>query len=166
MLASQSILSHSGLQSVIASESYLKPKNGKHKRTLALDLLLTALIDAFSILVIFLLMSFSSSGDILFIAKGQELPKAGLADILERNPVVKIEADKMYLEDKEIDSGTIVPALLELRKQFQATHPGVEYAGIVTIQADRRLKYEVLNQVVLAASHAGYSDVRFAVMMK
>jgi biopolymer transport protein ExbD len=55
---------------------------------------------------------------------------------------------------------------LELRKQFQATHPGVEYAGIVTIQADRRLKYEVLNQVVLAASHAGYSDVRFAVMMK
>jgi biopolymer transport protein ExbD len=166
MLASHSILSQSGLQSVIASESYLKPSTAKHKRNLALDLLLTALIDAFSILVIFLLMSFSSSGDILFISKGQELPKAGLAEMLERNPVVKVEAEKMFVEDNEVDANSIVPALLELRKQFLAAHPGEEYPGIVTIQADRRLKYELLNQVVLAASHAGFSDVRFAVIMK
>lgn len=166
MLATQSILQQTALQSVLQSESYLKPKAGRWKRNLSADLLLTALIDAFSILVIFLLMSFSSTGDMLFISKGQELPKATLGDALERNPVVKIENETMYVEDKEVTSESIVGALLDLRKQYQESHPGEEYAGIITVQADRRIKYEVLNQVVLAASHAGYSDVRFAVMPK
>lgn len=166
MLATQSVLHQTALQSVIGAESLIKPQHGKWKRTLALDLLLTALIDAFSILVIFLLMSFSSTGDILFISKNQELPKASAADVLERNPVVKVEEQKIYLEDKEVTSETLVGAMLELRKQYAETHPGEEYPGIVTIQADRRVKYEFLNQIVLAASHAGFSDVRFAVLMK
>ena len=166
MLANQSILTQTSMASVLQSESYLKPKHGRWKRNLSADLLLTALIDAFSILVIFLLMSFSSTGDLLFIGKDQELPKASLADMLERNPVVKLENGKTYIEDKEVTSDTMVAALMDLRKQYMESHPGQEYAGIITVQADRRLKYEVLNQVVLAASHAGYSDVRFAVIAK
>ncbi|PIS11428.1 MAG: biopolymer transporter ExbD [Bdellovibrio sp. CG10_big_fil_rev_8_21_14_0_10_47_8] len=166
MIKTHSILQQTALQSALQAESYLKPRAGKWKRALAADLLLTALIDAFSILVIFLLMSFSSTGDLLFIGKDQELPKAAQVDLLERNPVVKIEAGKMYLEDKEVTSDSIVAAFLEMRKQFSDSHPGQEYPGVVTIQADRRLKYEALNQVVLAASHAGFSDVRFAVLLK
>lgn len=164
MLANHSILQQTALQSVIQNESYLKPKMGRWKRNLSADLLLTALIDAFSILVIFLLMSFSSTGDLLTIGKDQELPKATFGEVLERNPVVKIEDGKTYVEDKEVTSDTMVAALLNLRKQFTDSHPGQEYPGVVTVQADRRVKYEVLNQVVLAASHAGYSDVRFAVI--
>ena len=134
--------------------------------TINADLLLTALIDAFSILVIFLLMSFSSTGEILFIGKDTELPKARLGEILERNPVVKVEGGLMFVEDKEVKSDTIIPALIELRKQFAETRPGEEYPGIVTVQADRRVKYEVLNQIVLAASAAGFGDIRFAVIAK
>lgn len=166
MLANKSVLEATAFQSVLANQSVLRPKTGNWKRILALDLLLTALIDAFSILVIFLLMSFSSSGDLLTLSEDQQLPSAGQADVLERNPVVKIEKDKMYLEDKEVNSSTIVGELLNLRKQFSETNPGEEYPGIVTIQADRRIKYESLNQIVLAAAQAGFSDVRFAVLMK
>lgn len=166
MLASKSVLETTSFQSVLANQSVLRPKTGNWKRVLALDLLLTALIDAFSILVIFLLMSFSSSGDLLVIGQDQELPSAGQAEALERNPVVKIEKDKMYLEDKEVTASTITAELLDLRKQFAETNPGTEYPGIVTIQADRRLKYESLNQIVVAAAQAGFSDVRFAVLMK
>ena len=166
MLASMSILHETTLQSVVASQSPIKPKHGKWKRVLAADLLLTALIDAFSILVIFLLMSFSSTGDMLFIGKGQELPKASLADTLERNPVVKLQDGKIYLEEKEVPVESLVGTLLEQRKLFAENHPGQEYPGILMIQGDRRLKYEELNQVILAASHAGFSDIRFAVLMK
>src|SRR5690349_19846457 len=102
MLATQSILSDSAIESIIANESVIAPHHGREKRTVTGDLLLTALIDAFSILVIFLLMSFSSTGDLLFIGKDTELPKAALAEALERNPVVKLEDGKLYLEDKEI----------------------------------------------------------------
>jgi biopolymer transport protein ExbD len=166
MLGSQSILHETALQTTIGSQSYIQPKHGKWKRVLAADLLLTALIDAFSILVIFLLMSFSSTGDMLFIGKGQELPKASLADTLERNPVVKLQGGKIYLEEKEVGVEDLVGTLLDMRKQYAEAHPNEEYPGVLMIQGDRRLKYEELNQVVLAASHAGYSDIRFAVLMK
>ena len=133
---------------------------------MAADLLLTALVDAFSILVIFLLMSFSSTGDLLTIGKDTELPQARLTETLERNPVVKIEAGKIYLEDKPVTGDGLIAALLELRKQFSVGREGQEFPGIVTVQADRRVKYDFLNQIVLACAHAGFSDIRFAVLAK
>jgi biopolymer transport protein ExbD len=60
----------------------------------------------------------------------------------------------------------LIPALIEMRKQFAETRPNDEYPGIITVQADRRVKYELLNQVVVAASGAGFGDIRFAVLMK
>lgn len=166
MLSTQSVLSDTALSGVLAGESYIHPEHGRHKRIVTGDLLLTALIDAFSILVIFLLMSFSSTGEILFIAKDQELPKAALAEVLERNPVVKIENGSLFVENKEVKNEELIGELIALRKQFAETRPGEEYPGIVTVQADRRVKYEVLNQIVLAASAAGFGDIRFAVIAK
>ncbi len=136
------------------------------KRQVAADLLLTALIDAFSILVIFLLMNFSSTGEILMIGKNQELPKASLAAVLERNPVIKIDEGKLYVEDKLVDANSITAELLELRKKYQELHPNEAFPGVATIQADRRVKYEFLNQVILGMNQAGYSDIKFAVVLK
>lgn len=171
MLANQSYLKNSallsaGTMSAVESTSFLKPILGDRKRNIVADLLLTALIDAFSILVIFLLISFSSTGDVLFINKGTELPKAMKTDLLERNTVVKIEEGKMFVEDQPVTNETLVGALLEMRKKFQDLHPGQEFNNTITIQADRRVPYVTLNSVVLAASHAGISDVNFAVLVK
>lgn len=166
MLGSQSVLQDSAMPSVLLGESQLHPKHGRGRREVNAELLLTALIDAFSILVIFLLMSFSSTGEILFIGKDQELPKASLVEMLERNPVVKVENGLLYVEDKEVTSETLISSLIDLRKQFAETRPGEEYPGILTVQADRRVKYEVLNQIVMAASAAGFGDIRFAVIAK
>lgn len=167
MLANQSILAQTALQSVVGAQSQIHPKLGHGKRPLVTgELMLTALIDAFSILVIFLLMSFSSTGEILYIGKDTQLPKASLIEVLERNPVVKIENGILYLEDQEITFDKLIPGLLQLRKQFAEIRPGEEYPGILTVQADRRVKYEILNQIVLAASGAGFGDIRFAVLAK
>ena len=166
MLSSQSILSDTAMQSVLQGEGFIHPQAGRHRRNINADLLLTALIDAFSILVIFLLMSFSSTGDILFIGKDQELPKAKLIEVLDRNPVIRVETGTLYIEDKQVTIETMIAELIALRTKFNETRPGEEYPGIITVQADRRVKYEVLNQIVLAASAAGYGDIRFAVLAK
>lgn len=166
MITNQRVLSDTAIHGVLAAESYIHPEHGRHKREVTGDLLLTALIDAFSILVIFLLMSFSSTGEILFIPKDQELPKAHLTEALERNPVIKIDGGNFYIEEKQVKPDEIVAGLMNLRKQFSETRPGEEYPGIVTVQADRRVKYEVLNQVITAASAAGFGDIRFAVLAK
>lgn len=164
-MLNSSILKATAFHSMIGESSVINPEGEHSKRNIVADLLLTALIDAFSILVIFLLMSFSSTGELLMMGKGQELPKAG-GDILERNPVVKFDEGKIFLEDKELSANELVPALLDLRKKFQETHEGQEFPGILTVQADRRVKFEQLSGVVQASAHAGYSDIKFAVVMK
>lgn len=166
MMVNQSVIKNSAFQSVIGESSIIKPTSERHKREVHAELLLTALIDAFSILVIFLLMSFSSSGEIIYMNKGMELPKAVAGEQLDRQPVVKIEEGKLFLEDKEVKADNLVVALMDLRKKFQETRPGEEFPGILTIQGDRRLKYEMLNSVVLASSQAGFSDIKFAVIAK
>lgn len=150
----------------LASVSVLNPKGKRHKKSIFADLLLTALIDAFSILVIFLLMSFSSSGEVLLLGKNLELPKAGLGLMLERFPVIKVEDGKLFVEEKEIKESELVAELMQLREQYKETHPGQDYPGIITIQADRRIKYEQMNAIVLASGNAGFSDIKFAVLMK
>lgn len=163
----QSTLKQTALASSLSASSVIKPEAGHGKRKLDADLLLTALIDAFSILVIFLLMSFSSTGEILFVNKGMELPKASRAETLERNPVVKVEDGQISLEGKALGGGdALFKTLLEMRQNFSKDRPGEEFPGIITVQADRRIQYEFLNQVVVACAQAGFSDIRFAVLMK
>ena len=163
-ILSNGVIKTSALSSVIGESSVLAPKSERHKREVHAELLLTALIDAFSILVIFLLMSFSSAGEVVVPGKGMELPNAQMGELLDRQPVVKVEEGKVFVEDKEVAVNGLVPALLDLRKKFQATRPNEEFPGIITILGDRRLKYEVLNNIVLASSQAGFSDIKFAVI--
>ena len=153
--------------SAIGAQSILNPTGKKWKRSLFADLLLTALIDAFSILVIFLLMNFSSTGEILFITKGVELPQAGQADMLERNTVVRYDEGKFFIENKEMaNQDAMIQELVDTRKEWASTHPNEEFKGILTIQADKKTKYENLNSIVLAMAHAGYGEIRFAVVTK
>lgn len=147
----------------LASMSTIKDEGQKHKKSLAEDLLLTALIDAFSILVIFLLMTFSTSSEV-FIGKDMELPRSAAGEILERFPVIRVQENKIYLEDKLLSLDTLVSSLLQLRQNHLRTNAGAEFPGIVTLQADRRLNYDSLNPIVLALSHAGFGEIRFAVI--
>lgn len=162
----QSVLNQTALQGQLTESSVLAPKGNRHKRGIFADLLLTALIDAFSILVIFLLMSFSSSGELLYVSQGQELPEALQAAQLERSAVIRIEEGKLFLEDQELSANDLVAALVEMRKSWSELHKGEEFNGALTIQADRRIKFESLSQVIQASSHAGFSDIKFAVLMK
>lgn len=162
----QNVISSTALSSPLLTASFLNPQGKRWKKSLAADLLLTALIDAFSILVIFLLMNFSSNGEILFMSKDMQLPKAALGEMLERNPVIKVEDGKVFLEEKQLTAEALIQELLNLRKTYKETHAGEEIPSTITVQADRRTKYEALNQVVLACAHAGFSDLKFAVIMK
>lgn len=153
------------MPSVIGESSILAPSGTNRKRSINSDLLLTALIDAFSILIVFLLMSFSSTGDLLALSKDTELPSAA-GDMLERYPVVKFESGKYFIENKEITANELVQALLDLRKSHQEVRDGEEFPGILTVQADRRVRFEQLSAIVQASAQAGFGDIKFAVLLK
>lgn len=165
-MVNKGILHNSAIQSTLGESSILAPKSEGKQRSIVADLLLTALIDAFSILVIFLLMSFSSTGEIIYMGKGMELPKSSQADQIDRTPIVKVDENKLFLEDKEVTANTLTAALLDVRKKYAESRPNEEFPPVLTIQADRRVKYEILNQIVVAASQSGISDIKFAILMK
>ncbi len=160
------VLEQTALESPLAATSQINPKSNSKKKALVAVVILTSLIDAFSILVIYLLVNFSNSGEILYISKGMQLPVAEQSKILERTTVVKLEEGQVYIEDKPVVKGSLVSRLVDLKKELIASKVGEMESFALTVQADRRVTYKELNQVVLAGSHAGFGEIKFAVLSK
>lgn len=72
----------------------------KGKRTVTALLSLTAMVDMFTVLVIFLLQNYNATGEILYIPKEVVLPKASSVKELKPAHVVTISAKEILL-DKE-----------------------------------------------------------------
>lgn len=162
MLIGESVIKETAKESPLRAASTLKPEGGGCGKGLIATVMLTSLVDAFSILVIYLLVSSSNSGEMLYISKDMILPDAQQTTILERNTIVKVEDDKYFIEEKEVQRKALVSALLDIRKSLEKS--GDKTKESITIQADKRAKYTALNAVILASSHAGFSDIKFAVL--
>lgn len=74
----------------------LKKKKGKRGVTAVLSL--TAMVDMFTVLVIFLLQSYSSTGEILYIPKEVTLPKANRVNELKPSVVVTISSKELLID--------------------------------------------------------------------
>lgn len=166
-MVTKSVLTSTALESPLLSVSPINPHgHGSYGREISAPLMLTSLVDAFSILVIYLLMHFSASGEILMVSKDTELPKAANTADLVRETIVKVEDGKYFVEDLEVTPEGLVAKLLEMRQTFAKDRPGEEVPDKIIVQADRRTPYKVLNNVVLAGAQTGYSEIKFAVVSK
>ena len=148
----------------------------KAGRTLDVSLNLTPMIDMFVVLVIFLLMTFSTSGEILFIQKEIELPRAKHTEELEQAPVVIVGNGQVVIEGQTVgrmddiaeDENFEIPDLTEkltnLKKQFQQLHPNQEFSGKVIIQGGKEIPFRVLKKVMYTCTMVGYTNINFAVL--
>jgi len=154
------------IQSHLKNQSALSSKGAKNKKSVFEGLMLTSLVDAFSILVIFLLLNFSSSETIIILPTGTELPKAAQNQELQKNTVIKIDESNLYVGEQQVTSDNLIETLINLRKSMNEAAGGVLEDFAITIQADRRIKYSRLNTIVSACAQAGFSDLHFAVLAK
>src|SRR5690349_7587115 len=100
------------------------------------DLLITPLVDMFVIIVIFLLMNFSATGEVLFMSKDIVLPPAANTQEINRAPVVQVSMEAIMLEgelvtrvdDLSRDEYWNIPQLEEklrdLKKRYEFMHQG------------------------------------------
>ncbi len=159
-------------------------------RSLQVILNLTPMIDMFTILVVFLLMVFSATGEILFTQKDLQLPKAYSDKVLERVPIVAVsnevilfEGEKVMYTDKvseknfpELRLPDLAKILKTSQDAFRRQHPQptervaaekwVDEAKQVIIQADVGVRFEVIRLVMMTAANEGYSAINFAVVPK
>ena len=127
---------------------------GKEK-SLFFSLNLTTLIDAFCILVIFLLSNMNGRLQNLQISEKMVLPAALKTEALDQGLVVRIEDNNVFLEDKKIAKDDIAKAILLAKKSNNMA---------IIIQADRKSDYENIGMVLRAGGQAGYEKYVFAVL--
>ncbi len=156
-MARSQILKSSGfLTSPLANKSLISQKQAKLKKSILASLTLTSLIDAFSILVIYLLTN-ASNTQIPFDMRGQmQLPQARLADQLSYGSVVRVINGEYFVDQTKIAIANLPIKLAELKKKNPTE--------TIIIQADRKLPYSEMNPIILAAAQAGVEKFQFAVM--
>jgi biopolymer transport protein ExbD len=156
---------------------------GGHK-TVHSDLNLVPMIDMFSMLVVFLLQTFSASGEVLFMREDIRLPEAQNWTDLSRAPVIGISMAIVTLDGRKFADTAelslqaqnptpganpyLIPTLassLEVLKDNYITTNGKEkFNGDVIVQAHKGVDFPVIWMVLYTAASVGYDNVSFAVL--
>jgi biopolymer transport protein ExbD len=166
---------HSGLTGVALGKYQLKQRA---KKSLAQSLNLTAMVDFMSVIVIFLLMNFSASGDAMYNQPDIRLPSASVGEEIERVPVVTVSVNGITLEGNLVaDSQTVMlgegesglerleAELLEEKDAFAAVRQGEQFDGKVIIAADEHVPYKLVRRVFSVAARTGYVRVNYVVRL-
>ncbi len=143
-------------------QSSLRPKKARGVRALMFNLSLTSLIDAFSILVIFLLINFSGANHNIKLNKGMQLPSALQTNPLQIGTVVSVNQGRYFIDEKEVSINMLVKKLYETRQKIQKQNN--DGKDNLIIKADQKTEFANLNPIIMAGSQAGFTHFKFAVM--
>jgi len=152
-----------------------KKVSGGGGRSVNAGLSLTSMIDFLIVVVVFLLITFSASGETP-IQKGVHLPKAeNTLDMLDA-PIVAITGSQILLDGtpsgntRAIEDSKRLQRIDELfnslkgkRETWKQLHPGKEFPGVVVLQIDQDIQAVVVKSVFQTAAFAGYPNVSFMV---
>jgi len=161
------LMHHVGLQFVA------KKVSGGGHRSVNAGLSLTSMIDFLVVTVVFLLMTFSASGETP-IAKGLNLPKAeNTLDMID-SPVVAVVGSQILVDGtpagntravEESDRMQRVDELFNIlkakRELWKQTHPNKDFPGVVVLEIDQNIKAVVVKSVFQTAAFAGFPNVSF-----
>lgn len=152
---------------------------GHAKKAHHFDLNLTAMVDMFSMLVMFLLMNFSSTGEVFFISKNVKIPDAAHGRQLESLPLISVSTSSIYfdapakpgqspmqMEETGEDLPQLKLRLQQLRIMEQTLRPDKTFKGQINIQADEKVPLSQIKKVMNVLISEGWTGINFAVQSK
>lgn len=153
-----------------------KKVQGHGGKSVNADIPLVPFIDFLIVLVVFLLMSFSASGELLAQRANLVMPKATNVNDLEISPVISVDPVVITLDGRRMaDTATLastpkverieemIQDLETLKRNWSILHPTEPFPGQVIIQSDISIDYRVIKKLMFSAAQAGYGKVEFAV---
>jgi len=143
----------------------------------------TAMVDMMMVLVIFLVMNFNASGEMLFLSKDIKMPQAENGGDVTRVPIVAISnKNQLYFEGVILtDLNNIDPndpnwRIAELEEKLVDNRQRAEAIGkrewatpeedpttTVNVQGDIGTDFKLLKRVLYTCEQAGYGRIRLAV---
>jgi biopolymer transport protein ExbD len=151
---------------------------GGGKKAMNQEIPLIPFIDFLITLVVFLLMSFSASGELVQQQADITMPTAVNATDLEEAPVIAIDKRVITVAGNRVaDTSTLLstPQLERIEPMIQALEQrkrnwdtiyagsGKQFPGVVIVQADQDIDYLAVKKVMFSSAQAGYANVSFAV---
>ena len=129
------------------------------------------MVDMFSMLVCFLLVTFSSTPEIT-IANGIELPKAKTGVSIKEASVIALSKDTLYLDQIKIgpvkkilkNPTSFVKKLRHLRNNWKAAHPGVEFTGRMNFQADKSVSSVTISTIMGLLTSQRFNIIQMAIL--
>ncbi|WP_437491321.1 biopolymer transporter ExbD [Sorangium sp. So ce1014] len=136
---------------------------------------LVSFIDFLIVTVIFLLMSFSASGEIA-VDKNVKLPKAENVDDIIDAPMVAVNGNQILVDGALAGSTRAIEELGRLQKidelfnllknkreLWKQVQPNKPFPGVCILQVDQNVPALVVKSVFQTAAFAGYPNVSFMV---
>ncbi len=152
-----------------------KKVTGGGNRSVNQEIPLIPFIDFLLCIVLFLLASFSATGE-LPVDKNVKLPKAENVLDMTDAPMVAITGTQILVDGtpagstRTIEEANRLQRVDELfnmlknkRELWKQVNPGREFHGVVVLQVDKRVPALVVKSVFQTAAMAGYPSVSFQV---
>ena len=148
---------------------------GHGQRSVNESLNLIPFIDFLLVTVIFLLMSFSASGEIT-VDKNIKLPMAENVEQVIEAPMVAVNGNQVLVDGhlagstraiEDLGRMQKVDELFDLLKRkrelWKSFHPNKPFPGVCILQVDENVPALVVKSVFQTAAYAGYPNISFMV---
>ncbi len=156
------------------------PSKAKKRRSSigAAAISLTSMMDMLTIILLFLLKSFTSEGQALTPDPRLKLPVSTATQTPKQTLVIQVNSDDVIVDGVKVADAKealaeknllIGPLLDELNRQAKKTeyiaskNPNVRFTGEVLIQGDRRIPFVLLEKLMFTCGQAGYNGISLAV---
>ena len=148
-----------------------KQKGNKTKKALLVALMLTSLVDMFSMLVCFLLQTFSTTPEI-YVANDVKLPEALSGGVVKEAPVLSVTKTALFLDQKEIGSMAkilkspepLLKGLEGFKQKWAKENPGKPYPGEINLQADKEMPSTDVAKLMGILNTQQYDVIQLAVL--
>lgn len=150
--------------------------HGGGSKSVNQEIPLIPFIDLLLCVVMFLLMSFSASGELLAQKPSIKMPEASNVTKLEIAPVIAIDSVVVTLDGRRMaDTATLsadakverieqmITELETMKRNWSILHPNEPFSGQIIVQADVGIDFRVIKKIMFNTAQAGYSNVTFAV---
>ncbi|MBT4761223.1 MAG: adventurous gliding motility protein S [Bdellovibrionaceae bacterium] len=181
---------------------YVPGKRNRHnkalnkKRSVVATLSLTAMVDMFTVLVVFLLQNYAVTGEVLEIPNGVVLPQASAVKEIKPSNVIVVSRDRITLNNADIDSylnireqkdwmiyklrsqvekliakgkrekNTLVGKIKTKVEEKNKKKDSVEKFLKITIQADEEVDFLTVKKIMYTITEAGIVEINFAVVKR
>jgi biopolymer transport protein ExbD len=154
----------------------------KVKRQKEEGLIITSLIDVFVIVLVFLMRTVDSEGNLMTSADNLVLPmsqrsksptEVSLAIIGDQKNITVDDKVLANTDDVRKQDSLIVKPILDVLSKKRDEERKAEILGIikeatgkVVVQFDKNTPYDIVTKVMATCGYAGYNNIKFAVTKK